>query len=108
MFCVICKNAKSRWPEIERAEALTSEGDAIFAQLKSECREKYMNYGDYVVEDDVERINFDTTNSGDTGKQLHRGEVEQLIASHASRLSAEDNTSGLPTNRREIKLLIGG
>jgi hypothetical protein len=66
-----------------------------------------MNYGDYVVEDDVERINFDTTNIGDTGKQLQRDEVEKLIAGHASRLSSEDNTSGLPTNRREIKLLVG-
>ena len=106
-FVLYVKMPKSRWPEIERAEALTNEGDAIFAQLKSECREKYMNYGDYVVEDDVERINFDTTNIGDTGKQLQRDEVEKLIAGHASRLSSEDNTSGLPTNRREIKLLVG-
>lgn len=63
-----------------------------------------MNYGDYVVEDDVERINFDTTAVSDTAKQLQRGEVEQLIAAHASRLSPEENTSGLQTSAREIKL----
>ena len=107
-FVLYEKMPKSRWPEIARAEALTSEGDSIFTQLKSECREKYMNYGDYVVEDDVERINFDTAAVSDPAKQLQRGEVEQLIAAHSSRLNPEENTSGLPTSSREIKLSVSG
>ena len=49
---------KDRWPEIRRAEALTPEGDRIFRELKDECLEKYMHYGDYAKEDDVERVDF--------------------------------------------------
>ena len=57
-FVLFVKMPKSRWPEIEKAEALTPEGDKIFQSLKQECREKYMNYGDHVKEEEVEKIEF--------------------------------------------------
>jgi radical SAM superfamily enzyme YgiQ (UPF0313 family) len=57
-FVLYVKMPKDRWPEIRRAEALTPEGDQIFRELKDECLAKYMHYGDYAKEDDVERVDF--------------------------------------------------
>jgi radical SAM superfamily enzyme YgiQ (UPF0313 family) len=57
-FVLYVKMPKSRWPEIRKAEALTHEGDLIFRKLKNECLEKYMQYGDYAKEDDVEKVEF--------------------------------------------------
>ena len=41
------------------AEALTPEGDALFRQLKDECLARYMSYGDYAREDDIEKVEFE-------------------------------------------------
>lgn len=57
-FVLYVKMPKSRWSEIQKAESLTPEGDEIFRKLKDECLEKYMNYGDYEKEDDIEKVDF--------------------------------------------------
>ena len=41
-FVLYVKMPKSRWKDIERAEANTSEGNQIFDELKQECLEKYV------------------------------------------------------------------
>jgi len=46
-FVLYSKMPRDRWPEIEKAEALTPEGDALYDQLKAECLASYMFYGDY-------------------------------------------------------------
>jgi radical SAM superfamily enzyme YgiQ (UPF0313 family) len=43
-FIMYVKMPKSRWPEIEKAEALTLEGDRIWKTLRDECAEKFMNF----------------------------------------------------------------
>ncbi len=45
-FVLYVKMPKSRWKEIEKSEKLTPEGDRIWKELKEECLNKYMNYGD--------------------------------------------------------------
>jgi radical SAM superfamily enzyme YgiQ (UPF0313 family) len=57
-FVLYVKMPKSRWSEIRKAESLTPEGDEIFRRLKDECLEKYMSYGDYSKEDDIEKVDF--------------------------------------------------
>ena len=58
-FVLYVKMPKERWPEIRKAEALTPEGDKVFRALKDECVEKYMHYGDYLKEDDIETVEFE-------------------------------------------------
>jgi len=41
------KMPRNRWKTIKEAEALTPEGDRLYEELKAECLEKYMFYGDY-------------------------------------------------------------
>jgi len=55
-FVLYVKMPKSKWPLIEKAEALTPEGDALFRELKEECVRKYMHYGDYDKEDDLDPL----------------------------------------------------
>ena len=43
-FVLYVKMPKSKWPIIKKAESLTSEGDAIFNELRAECHAKYMKY----------------------------------------------------------------
>ena len=57
-FVLYVKMPKSRWSEIKGAEALTPKGDELFHSLKDECRNHYMNYGDYAKEEDVEKVEF--------------------------------------------------
>jgi len=57
-FVLYVKMPKERWSEIRLAESLTPEGDAVFRSLKDECLARYMRYGDYAREEDVERIEF--------------------------------------------------
>jgi len=57
-FVLYVKMPKDRWAEIKKAESLTPEGDKIFRHLKDECLERYMGYGDYEKEDDIEKIEF--------------------------------------------------
>lgn len=57
-FVLYVKMPKERWPEIKLAESLTPEGDQHFRRLKDECLEKFMHYGDYAKEDDVEKVDF--------------------------------------------------
>lgn len=52
-FVLYVKMPKSRWPEIEKAEKLTPEGERIWKALKAECLSKYMNYGGYAKEEDI-------------------------------------------------------
>jgi anaerobic magnesium-protoporphyrin IX monomethyl ester cyclase len=58
-FVLYTKMPKSRWRDIEKAEKLTPEGDRILSELREECFEKYMHYGDYVKEDDLEKVDYD-------------------------------------------------
>ena len=41
------KMPRSRWKDIEAAEALTPEGDRVYQELQGECLDKFMFYGDY-------------------------------------------------------------
>jgi len=41
-FILYVKLPKNRWPEIEKAEALTPEGDKIWENLRNEVKEMYM------------------------------------------------------------------
>ncbi len=43
-FMLYVKMPKSRWNDIAFAEKLTPEGDKIWAELRDECAEKYMNF----------------------------------------------------------------
>lgn len=43
-FILYVKMPKSRWKDIEKAEKLTPEGDAIWARLRDECASKYMSF----------------------------------------------------------------
>jgi anaerobic magnesium-protoporphyrin IX monomethyl ester cyclase len=43
-FVLYVKMPKKRWQEIRKAESLTPEGNRIWAQLRDECAEKYMNF----------------------------------------------------------------
>lgn len=43
-FVLYVKMPKSRWKEIEKAEALTPAGDRIWAALRDECAAHYMNF----------------------------------------------------------------
>ena len=43
-FTLYARMPKDRWKEIERAEALTPEGDHIWQTLRDECQEKYVNF----------------------------------------------------------------
>ncbi|MGO9013555.1 MAG: B12-binding domain-containing radical SAM protein [Dissulfurispiraceae bacterium] len=55
-FVLYAKMPKRRWKDIGKAEKLTPEGDTIWRELKDECLQKYMNYGDYEKNDDVDKI----------------------------------------------------
>ncbi|MFA5142589.1 MAG: radical SAM protein [Candidatus Omnitrophota bacterium] len=43
-FVLYVRMPKDKWPDIERAEKLTPEGDKIWAELRDECAEKYMSF----------------------------------------------------------------
>lgn len=43
-FVLYVKMPRSKWPAIEKAEALTPEGDAILSELRAECQERYITY----------------------------------------------------------------
>ncbi|MBL7129813.1 MAG: B12-binding domain-containing radical SAM protein [Candidatus Omnitrophica bacterium] len=43
-FVLYVKMPKNRWKDIEKAERLTSEGNRIWAQLRNECADKYMDF----------------------------------------------------------------
>lgn len=43
-FMFYVKMPKQRWPEIEKAEKLTPEGDQEWEKLRQECVEKYMKF----------------------------------------------------------------
>lgn len=45
-FILYVKMPKDRWMDIEKAEALTPEGDKIWSELRDECAEKYMVFND--------------------------------------------------------------
>lgn len=52
-FVLYVKMPKDRWPEIERAEALTPAGQRAWKALRDECLADYMSYGDYAKEEDI-------------------------------------------------------
>lgn len=85
-FVLYVKMPKSRWPEIARAEALTSEGDAIFRALKDECRTEFMHYGDYAKEDDVEKVDFARDTAPGIGfarDGAKPADFEEILRTHA-------------------------
>jgi len=43
-FVLYVKMPKDRWPDIEKAESLTPEGERIWNDLRDECAEKYFTY----------------------------------------------------------------
>jgi radical SAM superfamily enzyme YgiQ (UPF0313 family) len=43
-FTLYTRMPESRWPEIEKAEQATAQGDAIWKALREECLEKYMHF----------------------------------------------------------------
>jgi len=43
-FILYVKMPLSRWPEIERAEKSTPEGNRIWKELREECLEKYLSF----------------------------------------------------------------
>jgi radical SAM superfamily enzyme YgiQ (UPF0313 family) len=45
-FVMYVKMPERYWPDIEKAEALTTAGDAIWKKLRDECAEKYMRWTD--------------------------------------------------------------
>jgi radical SAM superfamily enzyme YgiQ (UPF0313 family) len=86
-FVLYVKMPRSRWPEIERAEPLTPQGDAIFNALKEECRTNFMHYGDYSKEDDVEKVDF-ARDSAPVGLGFERdsskpADFEEILRTHA-------------------------
>lgn len=93
-FVLYVKMPKSRWPEIERAEALTPEGDGIFRALKEECRTNYMHYGDYAKEDDVEKVDF-ARDAAPDGLGFERdgskkADFEEILRAHARKGSLDE------------------
>lgn len=58
-FVLYTKMPKSRYKDIKYAEALTPEGDRIWEELKKECLENYMHYGDYDKNDDIGTVDFE-------------------------------------------------
>jgi len=50
---------KERWRDIEKAEALTPEGDRIWKEMKEECLENYMDYGDYEKVDNIGTVDYE-------------------------------------------------
>ena len=58
-FVLYTKMPRERWPDIRKAEALSTEGDRIFRELKDECLARYMHYGDYAKDEDVEKVDFE-------------------------------------------------
>lgn len=89
-FVLYVKMPKSRWAEIELAEALTPEGDEIFRALKDECRERYMHHGDYAKEDDVEKVDF-ARDSAPEGLGLSQAapNFEDILRAHASQVPSD-------------------
>ena len=87
-FVLYVKMPKSRWDEIRRAEALTPEGDRIYRALKDECVEKYMNYGDYAKEEDIEKIEFEKDDPhkavGFRKSDPAKVDFEAILRSHGS------------------------
>lgn len=85
-FVLYVKMPRTRWADIRKAEALTEEGDIIFKQLKDECRGKYMHYGDYVQEDDIEKIDFERDNKIRTDGQASINtdvDFEKILKGHS-------------------------
>jgi len=44
-FVLYVKMPKDRWPDIEKAEKSSPDADKIWQELKEECAERYMNFG---------------------------------------------------------------
>lgn len=86
-FVLYVKMPRERWVDIRRAEALTDEGDRLFRELKDECRTKYMNYGDYAKEDDVEKVDF-SRDTAPEGYGFRKGDAagvdfEEILRNHS-------------------------
>ena len=79
-FVLYVKMPKQRWQDIRRAEALTEEGDRIFQELKGECRNGYMNYGDHAKEEFVEKVDFARDATPQTVNS-RKGDVSNMIDS---------------------------
>ncbi len=90
-FVLYVKMPKSRWAEIKQAEALTPEGDEVFRLLKDECREKYMQHGDYAKEDDVEKVDFARDSAPDgLGLPQDSPNFESILRAHERQVSDQE------------------
>ena len=63
-FVLYVKLPKKRWPEIEKAEALTPEGDKIWKALRNEVEQTYMKTNWKDQKDDITLTNFEEMASG--------------------------------------------
>jgi anaerobic magnesium-protoporphyrin IX monomethyl ester cyclase len=86
-FVLYVKMPKDRWTEIRAAEALTEEGDEIYRRLKDECLERYMHYGDYAKEDDIEKVDYEKDAPRREESLYDEGRVvdmDEIIRRHAA------------------------
>lgn len=87
-FVLYVKMPRKRWPEIRKAEALNEEGERIFRALRDECQEKYMNYGDYAKEDDLEKVDFerdDPHKPSSVTNGVRDVDYEKILRRHSAR-----------------------
>lgn len=73
-FVLYVKLPKSRWPEIERAEKITPEGNKIWEELRTEVMNHYMHWGDRDAHDDIGKIDV-----GRDDLSVHDAAMRSLI-----------------------------
>jgi hypothetical protein len=105
-FVLYVKMPKDRWSEIQKAEALTDEGEEIYQRLKEECLANYMHYGDYSKEDHIDKVNYEK-DAGRRDESLYDEgrivEMEEIIRRHA----AQGDTNAAPIKIETIKPKMG-
>ena len=74
-FVLYTKMPKSYWPKIREAEYLTDAGDRAHAELRKECFDNFMNYGDHAIEEEVEKIDFEK-DENKPGKKIVKKTIE--------------------------------
>lgn len=102
-FVLYVKMPRERWPEIRQAEALDEQGEKIFRALRDECQEKYMHYGDYAKEDDLEKVDFarddphKPSSTHDAGKEV---DFEGILRRHSAK-GADASTIQIVNTRQD-------
>jgi anaerobic magnesium-protoporphyrin IX monomethyl ester cyclase len=59
-FVLYVKLPKNRWPEVEKAEKLTPEGDRVWEELRDDVLANYMSWGDRESTDEVGKVALKT------------------------------------------------